>query len=35
MALGMSGFSGMFQVLAQKAMLLELIAAANSLARSS
>jgi hypothetical protein len=31
----MSGFSGMFQVLAQKSMLLELMAAQNSFARKS
>jgi hypothetical protein len=33
-ALGMRGFSGMFQVLAQKSMLLELMAAQNSCARN-
>jgi hypothetical protein len=34
-ALGISGFSGMFHVLAQNSMLLELIAAQNSMARNS
>ena len=34
-ALGMSGFSGMFHVLAQNSMLLELMADQNSMARNS